>query len=106
MRKLGLGRRARHGCPLWDPETGVWVLLDVGWAGVDGTTPRNADVWTLSLRAGGRERWGTELWLRAGRHWGAQLWVGAWNAGWHARSKGCQCYDCVVAGGPVRWYGR
>ncbi len=88
----------------WQPEVGVWTLLNLRWVGIDGTTPRNADVWTLSLRLGGRGRYGTELWLRVGRHWGATVWVGAWTRGWHAKGKGCQCYDCLVTGGPVRWY--
>lgn len=83
-------------------ELGIWTLVNWRWVGVDGTTPANADVWTLNLRLGGSVR-GTELWLRVGAHWGAMFWWGRRFWQWHASGKKCDCYDCLVTGGPVRW---
>lgn len=33
----------------WDPEFGIWYLLDSAFLTIHGTTPRNADSWTIDV---------------------------------------------------------
>jgi hypothetical protein len=36
----------------WDRELGIWYLIEDHWLKIHGTTPRNADAWTLSVDFG------------------------------------------------------
>lgn len=82
---------------LWDSQLGIWTLCSARAIGISGTTPRNADCWTLSLSL---FKW--DLWLsygpdshylwreisgkppREGRHFSVMFWNGdrvAWRVG-------------------------
>lgn len=33
----------------WDPDLGIWQLFDTPWLTIGGTTPTNADRWTINF---------------------------------------------------------
>jgi hypothetical protein len=69
----------------WDPRLGIW-----SWWRFRGTTPRNADVWTLDIV--GKKY---ELWLGTGPHAYITLFKGPteiWSK--ERNKKNCRCYAC------------
>lgn len=75
----------------WDPDLGMW---SVGWSwfSLHGTTPRNADIWTLDIDLGKYS-----LWLSSGPHRSIEFL----NDGTFVWSKShvpsdCPCYSCRV----------
>lgn len=78
-------------------ELGIWELCATGWLEVAGTTPTNADVWTLRVNLGTAvTRPG--IWLQTGRHWGFQLWLDAERQLMvHRRPGRCRCWGCTGA---------
>ena len=77
---------------LWDSDLGIWNLVQTRWLSVHGTTPRNADVWTLAINIGPRE-----LEFVTGPHARVTMWRGnswVWEIG--RENPKCTCYACQV----------
>lgn len=81
---------------LWDSDLGIWNLVQTRWVSVHGTTPRNADVWTLALTFGKRE-----LEFVTGPHARITMWTGnswTWEIG--RNDPKCKCYNCQMMAPP------
>lgn len=79
-------------------ELGIWELCRTGVLWIHGTTPRNADIWTVDVNLGIRvERPG--IWLKTGRHFGVELWLdGDRCLHVHRRPRKCDCWQCTHTG--------
>lgn len=76
---------------------GIWELCQTRWLWIRGTTPRNADVWTLDV-ALGRQVERPAIWLSTGKHWGMSLWLdGDRCLHVHRRPGRCDCWQCTGA---------
>jgi hypothetical protein len=78
----------------WNSDTGIWKF----WI-FRGTTPRNADVWTLDVVIGKYE-----LWMGTGKHGYVTFFSGPeekWS--FERDPEICDCYGCVVAGRTFTW---
>ena len=76
----------------WNSDLGIWSL---GF--LRGTTPRNADIWTLDIV--GRKY---ELWTGTGKHAYITLFKGPKKVwGWERKPKKCDCYGCNVMRPPT-----
>lgn len=71
----------------WNPKLGIW-----SWWIFRGTTPRNADVWTLDIVIGKYE-----LWIGTGPHAYITFFSGPeekWSL--EIDRKNCDCYACSM----------
>lgn len=76
---------------LWDSDYGIWTLIHTKWFSIHGTTPRNADVWSLDIDLGKYS-----LCLSTGPHASIEFWSGD-NLHQLRRNKaGCRCYGCTM----------
>lgn len=78
-------------------KLGIWELCATGWLRIGGTTPTNADIWTLHVDLGtAASRPG--IWLRTGPHWGILVWLGGErHLQIHRRPRVCRCWGCTGA---------
>lgn len=87
----------------WDSDLGIWALIRTKWFSIEGTTPRNADVWVLAILVGNRE-----LEFVTGPHARITYWRGnkyIWELA--RNSKNCKCYNCrMMAPPPLEFWAR
>lgn len=77
---------------LWDADLGIWYLIRTKWLTIHGTTPRNADVWTLSIEVGQRD-----LEFVTGPHARITMWRGnRWIWEISRNNPKCTCYMCQL----------
>lgn len=69
--------------PSWNSDLGIWYLVRTKHLTVHGTTPRNADAFTLDLDVGkfsfwpyiGRKRLGFDFWVDQDVKWSWEHWL-------------------------------
>jgi hypothetical protein len=78
-------------------ELGIWELCRTRVLWIKGTTPRNADIWTVDVNLGVKvSRPG--IWLKTGKHFGFELWLdGDRCLHVHRRPGRCDCWQCIGA---------
>lgn len=74
----------------WNRELGTWCWIHTKYLSFTGTTPRNADVWTMDLTVGP-----FTLDLSTGPHGNVTIWWGEKVLfDWERSSTTCRCYGC------------
>lgn len=72
----------------WDSELGIWTLLKTKVLWIHGTTPRNADVWSLDIDT---PRY--SVWFSTGQHASVLVWKKediVWT--WELDTTNCRCF--------------
>jgi hypothetical protein len=77
----------------WDKELGWWTLIKFPGFQIFGTTPRNADYFTLTVDIGTYE-----IHWFLGPHVGIEFWHGDKMKEYELRRKNCPCWDCAIRG--------
>lgn len=82
----------------WDGSFGMWTLIESKYFNVQGTTPRNADVFQIYVDIGVSPR-DISIWTTLGKpksHPGVILWWG--EKSWQKLKwvpKNCDCLSCL-----------
>lgn len=80
----------------WNRDAGVWATIQSKYLRIDGTTPRNADVFQFNLEIGPLNH-DFSIWVTLGRledHPGIIFWWGIKSKQFRLKRKDCKCYDC------------
>jgi hypothetical protein len=75
----------------WDGEYGIWTLIRTKWFSIHGTTPRNADVWSLDIDLGKYS-----LCFSTGVHASVEFWSGDTLHQFQRNKPDCRCFTCRV----------